>query len=80
MSELVTPLRLVAYGTAAIVGLQLLGIGLARLSGIVVRLDGRFPRIGHRSAPRTAVPGLAFLGAGLVLLVQGVVVLAQTLA
>jgi hypothetical protein len=80
MGELVTPLRLVAYSTAAIVGLQLVGVGLCRLSGLVVRLNGRVPRIGHSSTPRTVVPGLAFLCAGLVLLVQGVVVLAQTIA
>jgi hypothetical protein len=78
MNELLTPLRLMAYGTAAVVGLQLAGVGLSRLSGLTVGLKGCVPRIGRGAAPRAVVAGLAFLCAGLVLLAQGIVVVAQT--
>lgn len=79
MNELLAPLRLVAYGTAAVVGLQLAGVGLSRLSGLTVGLNGCIPRIGRGGAPRGVAAGLAFLCAGLVLLAQGVVVVAQAM-
>jgi len=80
MSDLLTPLRVLAYGTAAAVGLQLVGLGLSRLSGVAVRANGRLPRLRRDGSRRALVPGLAFLCAGLALVTQGIVVLAQALA
>lgn len=80
MSDFLTPLRILAYGTTAIVGLQLVGLGLSRLSGVAVRVNGRLPRLGRNGSRPALVPGLAFLCAGLVLVTQGVAVLAQALA
>lgn len=80
MSELMTPLALLAYGTAAVVGMQLIASGLFRLSGLVVRRNGNPVHPGQHIRPQAVAADLMLLAAGLFLLLQGVVVVAWTFA
>ena len=76
MSEFMTSLVLVAYGTAAIVGVQLLANGLVHLSSLVARRNGPLTRTGP--VPQALVGELVLLVGGLFLLLQGVVVVLWT--
>jgi hypothetical protein len=69
-----TLLALLAYGTAAVVGIQLVASSLVRLSGLIVRRNGRPDRFGEDHPPQAALAGLLLLVVGLFLLLQGVVV------
>jgi hypothetical protein len=75
-----TPLALVAYGTAAVVGIQLIGSGFSRLSHLSVRRDVRFAPVHHHSVPQAAASALVVLTAGLFLFLQGVAVALWTFA
>jgi hypothetical protein len=74
MSEVMTPLALLVYGTAAVVGVQLVASSLGRLSGLLVRRNGRPIRPDEDPLPQAAMAGLVLLVVGLFLLLQGVVV------
>lgn len=78
MTELMTSLVLVAYVTAAVVGIQLVASSVARFSSLVVRRNGRPGRLGEDSPPQAALAGLVFLAAGLLLVLQGVAVVLWT--
>lgn len=74
MSEVMTPLALLVYGTAAVVGIQLVASSLGRLSGLLIRRNGRPIRPDKAPVPQAALAGLIPLVVGLFLLLQGVVV------
>lgn len=74
MSELMIPLALLAYSTAAVVGLQLVAASLSRLSALIVRRNGRLARLDQDPQPQAVVADLLLAAAGLFLLLQGVVV------
>ncbi len=78
MTELFTSLVLLAYGTAAVVGIQLVACSLARFSALVARRNGHPDRFGQDSRPQVALAGLVLLGAGLFLVLQGVAVVVWT--
>jgi len=80
MSELMTSLALAAYGTAAVVGVQLIGSSFYRLSHLPVRRNGRYVPAGPEPLPQALVSAVVLLGAGLFLLLQGVVVVLWTFA
>ncbi|KKM26576.1 hypothetical protein LCGC14_1583400 [marine sediment metagenome] len=80
MSELMTSLAVLAYGTAAVVGVQLIASGLSRLSGLAVRRNGNPNHPDQRLLPQAVAADLVLLAAGLFLLLQGVVVVAWTFA
>ncbi len=74
MSEVMTPLALLVYGTAAVVGVQLVASSLGRLSGLLIRRNGRPIRPDEDPLPQAALAGLVLLVVGLFLLLQGVAV------
>lgn len=78
MSELMTPLALLAYGTAAVVGLQLVAASVSRLADLIVRRNGRPFRLGQDPPPPVTMGDMALLLVGLFLLLQGVVVILWT--
>ena len=78
MSEFVTFLAPAAYGTAAIVGMQLIRSSFSRLSRRVVRQNGDKVPMGPYALPQAMVTALVLLGAGLFLLMQGVAVVLWT--
>ena len=77
MTEFMTLLMLVAYSTAAIVGIQLVANGASHLAGFVARRDGQ-PALGQHVAPQALIGDALLLVAGLFLLLQGVVVVLWT--
>ncbi len=78
MSEVMTPLALLVYGTAAVVGVQLVASSLGRLSGLFVSRNGRPIRPDEDRIPQAALAGLLLLVIGLFLLLQGAVVAVWT--
>ena len=78
MSEPMIYLAVLAYGTAAIVGVQLVTSGLLRLSGLALRRNEGRSRPGQHLQPQAVAAGLVFSVIGLFLLLQGVVVVLWT--
>ncbi len=77
MTEFMTLLMLVAYSTAAVVGIQLVANGASRLAGLVARRNG-LPAPGQHVAPQALIADAVLLAAGLFLLLQGLVVVLWT--
>lgn len=78
MSELMTSLAVLAYGTAAVVGVQLVTSGLLRLSGLALRRNGGRSRPGQHLPPQAVAADLVLSVVGLFLLLQGVLVILWT--
>ncbi len=79
MSELTTSLALMAYGIAAVVGMQLVANGFFHLSRRAVRRNGRSVSMSPNPHPQAVLTALVLLAAGLFLLLQGAVVALWTL-
>jgi hypothetical protein len=77
MSELITSLAVLAYGTAAVVGVQLVTSGASRLSSLVFRRSGD---PGQHVTRQTVAADLVLSIVGLFLLLQGVVIVLWTFA
>ena len=77
MTEFMTLLMLVAYSTAAVVGIQLIANGASRLAGFVGRRNG-WAALGQHVAPQALIADALLLVAGLFLLLQGVLVVLWT--
>lgn len=81
MTELMTSLVLLAYGTAALVGLHLVASRLLHLADLLVQRNGRPLGMGRGPLlPAAVVADLMLLLAGLFLLLQGVVIGVWTFA
>ena len=74
MTELMTSLVLLAYSTAALVGLNLVISRFSRLAGLLARRNGRSLGFGQEPPLPAAVADLVLLMAGLFLLLQAVMV------
>lgn len=80
MSELMTSLAVLAYGTAAIVGVQLVTSGVSRLSSLVFRRSGDPGHPSQHVPPQAVAAALVLSTVGLFLLLQGVVIVLWTFA
>ncbi len=78
MTGLMTSLVLLAYGTAAVVGIQLVASSASHLFTLVGRRPWGPDRYGEVSPTRAALADVVLMLAGLFLLLQGVVVVLWT--